>query len=294
MKLMRRLMVACLSFALMSGVAFTEEKPNVTARALFYSGEGTTIASHSQSKVDTAEVKTTRSSQTASASNTQKYMGIAYWIDKVRHDGTVVRVNANSTFYSGDKIRLYVETNRDGYLYVINIGSTGRTNVLFPTRSTVSNYVRAYQPVAIPQNGYIRFDHNPGTEKILILLSPYEMNLGPSSSTYTAVSYEKLDYVKVEAQRNPADNYGLVSRDSIPQTEEELNKTISGMRVAARDLFVEEVTTPVSTQGYAARDLVVEEGTPIRYDMPATYVVSPLSSFEGGKVISHEIRLRHK
>lgn len=285
------------------------DEAKISSRALFYSGEGTTF-SHTEVKKTTTTVKSTSNSEPSSS---QKYMGIAYWIDKVGQDGQIYRVNASKSFKGGDRIKLYVQTNRDGYLYIYNIGTSGMTNLLFPTQNTPDNFVRAYQPISVPGSGFIRFDYNPGTEKVLIMLSPNQMNIGTPSPNPPTHVYSPSTPSNQPSSPGYADSlsspYGSsqYASNNIPDagyiaSERELNSVVSKITVASRDLFVEEVVTSertVTTTNYNnsrtnSRDLVVEEGAQLTYDMPATYVMSPVNSFDGGKLISHEVKLKHK
>src|SRR5919109_24495 len=110
------------------------------AKSIFYSGEGPTVMPASSSST---EVKTKNQTKPM-VPQVEKYMGISYWIDLLDRSGEMKRVTTTRTFRSGERIKLNIETNRDGYLYVINIGSTGQSRVLFPyPGATGSNFVSA-------------------------------------------------------------------------------------------------------------------------------------------------------
>ena len=59
-------------------------------------------------------------------------LGLRYTLLKKTGDGQV-ETDADAVFHAGDHIRLAVETNDDGYLYVVNRGSSGTWKVLFPS-----------------------------------------------------------------------------------------------------------------------------------------------------------------
>jgi len=82
-------------------------------------------------------------------------------------------VGPDTTFHSGDRVRFAFESNIDGYLYVIQQGSTGRWTVLFPSPKTNGglNAIRRFQEQVVPSDRWFYFDSNPGTEKILVFLS---------------------------------------------------------------------------------------------------------------------------
>ena len=94
-----------------------------------------------------------------------KYIGISYQILAIEDDGQMRPVSKNRVFRSGERVKVLASTNRPGYLTVANIGTSGRMNVLF------SEYVDAHKLTQIPPNSNLRFDNNPGTENLLIMLS---------------------------------------------------------------------------------------------------------------------------
>lgn len=141
------------------------------AKALFYSGEGTT---HAVARAIPHPPETAPKTPAAPAPRpaTEKYTGIAYWIDLAGEDGGHVRTTARREFRSGDRIRLNFKSNRDGYLYVSNLGSTGKSRVMFPRPGQGNNFIKANLEYSVPDGAYMRFDDNPGAETLLVLLSP--------------------------------------------------------------------------------------------------------------------------
>jgi eukaryotic-like serine/threonine-protein kinase len=86
-------------------------------------------------------------------------------------------VDAGVTFHSGDRVRFAFESNLDGYLYVVQEGSSGRWTVLFPSPQINSgrNVVRAFEPHFVPTGNWFTFDDNPGVERIFVFLSKVPM-----------------------------------------------------------------------------------------------------------------------
>lgn len=172
---MKKIIVIAVITVFFSTFIYAAEKTG--AKALFYTGEGTTISSTTPKK---AEEKQALSEQ----SKKEKYMGIAYWIDLLKTDGEQVRTTTKKEFKSGERIKLNLKSNRDGYLYVINMGSTGTSRVLFPHSENIDNFVTANETYTVPCNKYMKFDENPGEETLLVLLSPNKINeLLPASPT---------------------------------------------------------------------------------------------------------------
>ena len=169
---MKKTIIALSMVLLLCVSVYAEEK--MGAKALFYSGEGPTLST--VKKAD--DKKVTRQQSTKK----ERYMGIAYWIDLVKPDGEHVMTTTNREFKSGEKIKLNLKSNRDGYLYIVNIGTTGTSRVLFPHSGHTDNFIEASKTYSVPFDTYMKFDDNPGEETLLILLSPKPMNeLSPSS-----------------------------------------------------------------------------------------------------------------
>ena len=99
--------------------------------------------------------------------------GIKYRILLRAPDGAAREVDAETMFQSGDRIRFAFEPNVDGFLYVIQRGSSGRWSVLLPHPMINGgrNRVAPYGEVTIPPEGWFRFDENPGSEQVFVYLS---------------------------------------------------------------------------------------------------------------------------
>lgn len=175
---MKRIIIFAVMSVFFSTVIYAAEKSG--AKALFYTGEGPTISATTPKK---AEDKQGLGEQ----SKKEKYMGIAYWIDLLKTDGEQVRTTTKKEFKSGERIKLNLKSNKDGYLYIINIGSTGTSRILFPHSGNIDNFVTANEIYTVPCNKYMKFDENPGEETLLVLLSPKQIKeILPASPTIKA------------------------------------------------------------------------------------------------------------
>lgn len=99
--------------------------------------------------------------------------GLRYRILREAADGAAVEVDPDTVFRSGDRIRFAFEPNVDGFLYVIQRGSTGRWSVLLPHPEVDGgrNAVSRFAEVMVPSEGWFRFDENPGSEEVFVYLS---------------------------------------------------------------------------------------------------------------------------
>lgn len=182
-----------------------QSKPELTARELFFVPAAVTAAKKSstgatkqtvaqapkktgeviakntpktrpqpQPVVEPQEIHTDTEVKLVSASYTgPRPLGIRYSLLKRVTDGWL-EVNADSTFQSGDAIRVQVEANEDGYLYIVARGSSGSWDVLFPTKEVHSgnNFIESGDAQILPSpKGLWRFDNKRGQERLFLVMA---------------------------------------------------------------------------------------------------------------------------
>ena len=99
-------------------------------------------------------------------------LGLRYTILKKSGDQPV-EVGSGTVFHAGDRIRLAVEANDGGYLYVVNQGSSGTWKLLFPSPEIKDgdNHIQKRVRYEIPSGYTFTFDEQAGEEKLFIVLS---------------------------------------------------------------------------------------------------------------------------
>ena len=211
-------------------------------------------------------------------------LGMRYSVLKRNAAGTYQEVDADTTFHSGDRIRLEAQANSTGYLYVVAQGSSGNWQVLFPSRevSNGSNLVHRGETRLVPggNQGQFVFDEQAGTEKLFFVLSRQPEQ-----------SLEKLIY-SMGGQTAPADpavvkpaaaepNRVLMAQASIG---DDVISRIRG-QVMARDLIFEKVENEkaVSENGAPAGGVKIET---------AAYVVSRNTAPDARLVV--DLKLKHQ
>lgn len=138
------------------------------AKALFYD-EGDVSVRTASDKVPQKKKKAV--AQKKEAAQSESYLGLSYWVDLIDRQGNSVRTTTSRVFQSGDRIKLNLKSNRNGYLYVVGVGSSGSSRVLFPNAEGVANGIKAKVTYAVPFDTNLKFDDTPGEEKLLVLLS---------------------------------------------------------------------------------------------------------------------------
>jgi hypothetical protein len=110
---------------------------------------------------------------TNAAYTPERPLGLRYALAKVT-DGVETEVSPSEAFHSGDMVRVKVEGNRDGYLYVIARGSSGNWKPLFPAPEINGgdNHVAAHANYSLPSSTQaFTFDEQAGEEKLFVIYS---------------------------------------------------------------------------------------------------------------------------
>jgi hypothetical protein len=203
----------------------------------------------------------------AAYTSTERPLGLRYALVQVA-GGAEREVSPSATFRSGDQVRVTVEGNRDGYLYVIARGSSGVWKPLFPAANINggNNRFVARKAQRLPSDTQaFEFDEQAGHEQLFVVFSAEPVK----------------DVDELIPSLAPPENNQLRPGAMIVANAAPINDAfVSRLRNAySRDLIVQTVTPsqPAPTSGEAS----VPES--------AVYVVSKT----GGRVVA-DIRLEHK
>lgn len=88
------------------------------------------------------------------------------------------RIEPNLVLQQGDLVRFRVTTNFSGYLYVLNLGTSGRYTLLFPKpESGMENAIVAGREYVIPATsaGWYRVEGPAGQEQVYWVVSPVRL-----------------------------------------------------------------------------------------------------------------------
>jgi Domain of unknown function (DUF4384) len=90
---------------------------------------------------------------------------------ELKREGVTRKVPMNYAFLAGDKVKFHFETNFNAYVKIINVGSTGALQLLYPYRGG-AEFVTKTKDYAIPQGDlWFEFDRNQGTEELTFVFS---------------------------------------------------------------------------------------------------------------------------
>jgi hypothetical protein len=100
-------------------------------------------------------------------------------------NGLAVRVDPDHVFSKGDRVRVLLETNTDGYLYIFNTTNDGAPVMIYPDADLdeAGNYLQAHVPFEIPLSDapeerlrWLVFDEYAGTERLFFVFSREPLN----------------------------------------------------------------------------------------------------------------------
>jgi len=103
--------------------------------------------------------------------------GLRYRIVRLDDSGETAVDPSTTVFHSGDRVRFVFDANIDGYLYVVQQGSSGRWDVLFPTAEINGgrNAIKRSEEYEVPTGGWFRLAPPAGTEQVFVFLSAEPM-----------------------------------------------------------------------------------------------------------------------
>ena len=144
--------------------------------------------------------------------------GLRYELTQQMPDKREVGVDPESTFHSGDRVRFTFESSVDGYLYVMEEGSSGKWTVLFPNPdiNQGTNKVRSGEKYLVPaKQQWFTFDKTPGTERLTVFLSKSPMQELPGfNSPITTIA--SLDRSVVDSLQGKVNTRDLVFEKEKP------------------------------------------------------------------------------
>jgi Domain of unknown function (DUF4384) len=113
------------------------------------------------------------SSQPGSADAQHAPLGLRYSVLKQKSDGTFEEISPDAVFHAGDRIRLSVMSNQEGYLYIIEHGTSGKWRPLYPPPGGTESKLAPGTEYLIPggKDEFFQFSGDPGDEKLFVMLT---------------------------------------------------------------------------------------------------------------------------
>ena len=121
-------------------------------------------------------------------------LGVIAWVD-----------HADNTYAHGEQVRLFVQTNKDAYVTVLNVGPDGSTTVLFPNQFQSDNRVRANTVTEVPDRASgarISVSGTTGAELIKVIASSRPAPLFEPAQLAAAGAFQTVRERADETARN--------------------------------------------------------------------------------------------
>ena len=202
------------AFALTAGmVVVTAQQSDETVRGAFLESRPKTTNLNAPSRRHRrrppANANTNNSSSTATnvnmtnanansnrrGANKNPAIGLGYTLFMRDADGRGVRVEPTRQFRNGDRIRLALEPNTDGYLYIFDSEDGGPARMIYPDvrLDGGDNWIEAHVPMEIPSSDeseerlrWFEFYGKPGGDRIYVVITREPLKSVPTGDELVA------------------------------------------------------------------------------------------------------------
>jgi hypothetical protein len=191
---------------------------------------------------------------------------------------TGASVSPSQEFTKDDKLKLVVESNFEGHVYIVNVemAKKGETRfLLYPNPQVTNNKIKPKEPLELS----VGLDENPATEVLQVI-----------------ASHDRIEYL------NSALNGKCSESESRCQLDAKTAARVAAIAgngksaKSAGGIFARPADRKQNNSGVRPRDIILSSG---KEDADATYVAIPVSAGGEGRLKSKEvfvfeIRLKHK
>jgi hypothetical protein len=210
-------------------------------------GTGTGTAKNANSNA-AANTNTGKSNANTSSTSPATPIGLGYTLFKRDASGDPVRVDPSEEFHTGERVRIALEPNVDGYLYIFHSEGDGKPVMIFPDWRLADgdNAIDAHVPYDVPSGSekderlrWFTFDANPATEHLYVVLTREPLAAVPTGEALMAICAANKtncpwkpapevwarvqEAMKADVQLAASSDYGK------PQTEKEKVATTRGL-----------------------------------------------------------------
>ena len=142
-----------------------------------------------------ANMGTTNTANANTASTNKNYsntssqtIGLGYTLFMRDPNGRSVRVEPGREFHNGDRVRISLEPNVDGYLYVFHTEGAGAPEMIYPDPRLGGgeNWLEAHVPLEVPSSEetderlrWFTFYGDPGMERLYVVVTREPLPLVP-------------------------------------------------------------------------------------------------------------------
>src|SRR5437763_16387460 len=195
-----------------------------------------------------ANGNTSSASRNSGATALAEAIGLGYTLYLRDVNGRAVRVEPTREFHNGDRIRISLEPNIDGYLYVFHTEGDGAPEMIFPDSRLEGgdNWIAAHVPIDVPSTvetderlRWFQFYGNPATEHLFVILTREPLSEVPIEDalvSFCTANKDKCPWqptvdVWTRIQQSAKAEVKIVTSDTAGQrqTEKEQTATTRGL-----------------------------------------------------------------
>lgn len=196
------------------------------------------------------------------SAQTQAKLNRRYDLILEKKDGAAVRtMDPAHVFNDGDLIRFRLRPGVNGYLYVLNHGSSGKYEQLFPrVGQSESREVRMGRDYVIPDSdaGWFRIQGPAGYETVYFLISPLDLGRSLFPHAPEAQATTKPDPQPQTADQSAFDSATPRCDDELFRSRGECLDKKAGLKPVQPGESLPSGLPPVSV---GSRDLVIVKGS---------------------------------
>lgn len=130
---------------------------------------------------------------------------------RLNRGGKIDPVTEAQEFFREDKLQFVLEPASDCYAYIILKGSSGSRQVLFPSSgiNAGANQIKEDKAVAIPSQGWLTIEGQPGIEHVFFLFSPSKISEIDALANGQPIPPGVLENALLTIRNRQADEYVL-------------------------------------------------------------------------------------
>ena len=196
----------------------------------------------------TANTNASGNKNTSGAKEPSQAIGLGYTLFMRDVNGRTVRVEPTREFHNGDRVRLSLEPNIDGYLYIFDSEDGGTPQMIYPDArlDAGENWIEAHVPLDLPSSAetderlrWFQFYGNASQDRIYIVVTREplaDVPFGDSLVSFCAANKDKCPWhppaeVWTQIQQASTADVKVVTSKTFgqPQTEKEQVATTRGL-----------------------------------------------------------------
>ncbi|MGK5049224.1 DUF4384 domain-containing protein [Janthinobacterium sp. GB4P2] len=304
--------IIALSLALLMNGAAAQE--GYSAKSLFFAEDGGVSTANTGTPALAEPVKAAAKKAapkktvvaTAKKSKADAQIGTSYFIRIKNGDGSTRDVLASRKFNTGEKFQLGVKVNRPSYVYVLNQAPDGKVTQIYPQPGK-DNFIDAMGTVFLPGRGAFEFEGPPGTEQLLVYMSPKPLDVPATAkinslqpdlvASNSGFSNPSGPACPPPAQAVASAGTPVVTGATEWQTVDPAQPQLADAGYSAKSVVFtpdsECTAAPAAGQGYASKAIVFSEDVqPDTGGHVAAYIVKTLTSKDDGLYL--KLQLSHQ